>query len=257
MTTTAADQPDDAYFDVMAEQAATHWWYRARRALVGALLERSDVGRGRVLDAGCGTGDNLGSLERFGSTVGTDLSRYALDRAPDGASGGTRVAVATAEHLPVESDSLNLLVSMDVIEHLDDDVRALLEYRRALRPGGTLLLTVPAYEFLWSEHDEWAAHRRRYRERTLRAAVVAAGFEVVRSSYFFSFLVPAALLLRRTPLRRFVRSTDDEVGAASAPVDRVMTALASIERRIALRWRVPFGLSIVLVARRPATATYR
>jgi len=244
-------QPDERYFDVMAQQAATHWWYRARRALLYGVLERAGVRHGRILDAGCGTGDNFVVLDRFGDAVGTDLSGYALRRAPLGAAGGTRVAVATATHLPVVSGALDLLVSMDVIEHLDDDVLALEEYRRALRPGGQLLVTVPAYQFMWSHHDEWAAHRRRYRRRTVCAAVAAAGFEIVCSTYFFSFLVPPAFVLRRTPLRRLVRTTDDEVGAASPPVDRVMSWMASIERWAALRWRIPFGLSILVLARRP------
>ena len=156
-----------------------------------------------------------------------------------------------AEALPFAPASADLVTSMDVIEHLDDDAVALREYRRVLRPGGWLLLTVPAYQWLWSAHDEWAAHRRRYRARGLADVVASAGFVVERVTYFNSFLVPPAAVLRRTPVRRLVKGSNDEVGASSPRVDRVMTKLSAAERRWARRRRVPFGLSIALVARTP------
>jgi hypothetical protein len=139
---------------------------------------------------------------------------------------------------------------MDVIEHLDDDA-ALAEYHRVLRRGGLVLLTVPAYQWLWSEHDDWAAHRRRYTRPRLVAAVERAGFRPLRTTYFNSFLLPPAAVLRRTPARRLVTVQQDELGAASPAVDRVMTGLAAVERRWARgRRTVPFGLSIVTLARR-------
>jgi SAM-dependent methyltransferase len=238
-------QPDRAYFDVMAAHARSHWWYEARRALVEAVLDDT-AGDGVLVDVGCGTGDNLRALRAGwgGPVVATDLSSYALTHA------GPGVAVARAEQLPFAAASAGAVTSMDVVEHLDDDVIGLREYRRVLRPGGLLLLTVPAYQSLWSAHDVRAAHRRRYTRRGLEQAVEGAGFDVVRSTYFNSFLVPPAYALRRTPLRRLVQESDEEVGATSPLVSRVMTALSGAERRWALRRRVPFGLSILLVARR-------
>jgi SAM-dependent methyltransferase len=139
---------------------------------------------------------------------------------------------------------------MDVIEHLDDDLVGLREYRRVLAPGGLLLLTVPAYQWLWAEHDVTAAHRRRYRVRGLASVVEAAGFEVLETTYYNSFLVPPAIVLRRTPLRRLWKDADEEVGNTSAFVSKVMTGLSKADRWLALRGWVPFGLSILLVGRR-------
>ena len=139
---------------------------------------------------------------------------------------------------------------MDVVEHLDDDLVGLREYRRVLAPRGLLLLTVPAYQWLWGEHDVWAAHRRRYRVGGLCPSSEAAGFEVLHTTYYNSFLVPPAAVLRRTPLRRLVKETDEEVGNTSPFVSKVMTRLSNAERRLALRGWVPFGLSILLVGRR-------
>ena len=172
---TAASMLDEHYFDVMATQAQGHWWYRARRALVADLLA-GEVGPGAtVIDVGCGTGDNLGALDDTVArpVVGVELSEYAVRHAPRAPGGGVRVGVARAEHLPFPAGCADLVTSMDVIEHLDDDA-ALADYHRVVRPGGLVLLTVPAYQWLWSDHDTWAAHRRRYSRRTLVAAVERA-----------------------------------------------------------------------------------
>jgi len=249
-----ADAPalDERYFDVMVEQARDHWWYQARRALVAGLLAGELAPGARVVDVGCGTGDNLGALDDVaGRTVaGVELSEYAVRHAPPAAAGGVRAGVARAEHLPFPTGCADLITSMDVIEHLDDDA-ALAEYRRVVRPGGLVLLTVPAYQWLWSDHDVWAAHRRRYSRRTLVAAVERAGLRPRRVTYFNSFLVPPAAVLRRTPARRLVKGEQDEVGASSPAVDRIMTGLAGLERRWARRRAVPFGLSIACLANRP------
>ena len=240
-------QPDAAYFDTMARHARTHWWYQGRRSLVRDTLRRFTIPDGHVLDVGCGTGDNMEMLaEVVGRpVVGTDLSAHALRHAARG-----RTEIALAEHLPVATATCGLVASMDVVEHLDDDLVGLREYRRVLVPRGLLLLTVPAYQWLWGEHDVRAAHRRRYRVGGLVSVVEAADFEVVHTTYYNSFLVPPAAALRRTPLRRFVSETDEEVGNTSPFVSKVMTRLSNVERRLALRGWVPFGLSILLVARR-------
>jgi ubiquinone/menaquinone biosynthesis C-methylase UbiE len=240
-------QPDADYFDTMARHARTHWWYEGRRELVRHTLRRFAMPDGRVLDVGCGTGDNMEMLEDVSgvAVVGTDLSAHALRHAARG-----RTEIALAEDLPVAAETCGLVTSMDVVEHLDDDLVGLREYRRVLTQQGLLLLTVPAYQWLWSEHDVRAAHRRRYRVGGLRSVVEAAGFEVLHTTYYNSFLVPPAALLRRTPFRRFVKQTDEEVGNTSPFVSKVMTALTKLERRLALRGSVPFGLSILLVGRR-------
>lgn len=240
-------QPDAAYFDTMARHARTHWWYEGRRSLVRETLRLLEIPDGLVLDVGCGTGDNMEMLAEVAGVpvVGTDLSAYALRHAVRG-----RTVIALAEDLPVATGTCGLVTSMDVVEHLDDDLVGLREYCRVLAPRGLLLLTVPAYQWLWGEHDVRAAHRRRYRVGGLVSVVEAADFEVLHTTYYNSFLVPPAAVLRRTPLRRLVKETDEEVGNTSPFVSKVMTRLSKAERRLALRGWVPFGLSILLVGRR-------
>jgi SAM-dependent methyltransferase len=156
--------------------------------------------------------------------------------------------VARAEQLPFPSGRADVVVSLEVIEHVDSDLAALHEYRRVLRPSGTLLVTVPAYESLWSSHDDWAGHRRRYGAGQLARTVARAGFEVDRTSYYFSFLVPPAYAVRRTPLRRLMGDTDEET-SGSPRVSRVMMAAARAERVLLRRTgRLPFGLSVLALA---------
>ena len=207
-----------------------------------------------MIDVGCGTGDNLDALEEIAgrTVVGVELSPYAVRHAPPAAAGAVRVGVSRAEDLPFASGSADLITSMDVIEHLDDDA-ALAEYRRVVRPGGLVLLTVPAYPWLWSAprrlggppaslHACHAARRR----RRVRSSVPGAPRTSTRSS------CPPAAVMRRTPVRRLITVEQDEVGAASPIVDRAMTALARAERRRLRRGRgIPFGLSIAALAERP------
>jgi SAM-dependent methyltransferase len=269
MTTTestaapAGVQPDDAYFDVMAKVARTHWWYRARRAwLAQELAPRIPQGEW-ALDVGCGTGEamsTLGSLltperrgadRRVGAVAGTDLSRhvlgYVVEREPE-----KMVLESLATQLPFPDRCAGSVVSMCVIEHLDDDLGALREYHRCLRPGGVLYVSVPSYQWLWGTHDDLAAHRRRYSAKHLVRVVEEAGFVVDRHTYLFSFLVPPAILLRRTPLSRLTTATEDEMSMMHPAADAFFAFLARIERAFGRRWRVPFGLSILAVAHRPA-----
>jgi SAM-dependent methyltransferase len=245
-------QPDDDYFEMMARVAEQHWWYRARRRLLARLLAGRLPAQGVALDVGCGTGETLTALESagVGTALGTDLSPLALSLGAR-ARGQRTVAVALAEHLPFGDHRADCIVAMDVIEHLDDDVLALRELLRVARPGATVYLTVPAYPFLWSDHDVRAAHRRRYTASMLERSARAAGIEIERISYYNSFLVLPALLLRRTPLRRLASDTDEETSMMHPAVDRGFLALSRLEQWWLARWRLPFGLSIVLVGRAP------
>lgn len=241
-------------FDVMAGVERDHWWFRAKRRLVARELDGAGVRHGRLLDVGCGTGATINELGTpdYGLAVGIDPSAHALELARADRIVGPEFLRATAESVPVGDNSVDALTSLDVVEHLDDDVAALAEYGRIVRPGGTMILTVPAYRWAWSAHDEELGHRRRYTVSELERAVRLAGLEVQRSTYFHSWLVPLALLIRRTPLRRLVGDrTQDEVSHAAPWINRLGDFLARIEAAVLHRFDVPFGLSVLVVARVP------
>lgn len=244
------EQPDATYFDLMAAHSAEHWWYQARWQLVGQLLKGRVPQGGVAIDVGCGTGEVVQLLAAEGARVvaGTDLSGHALAHAQPRVAGHGSLIAADAECLPFPTGRADVLVSLEVIEHVDSDLAALREYRRVLRKGAILLVTVPSYESLWAPHDDRAGHRRRYGLGQLARTVGRAGFEVHRTSYYFSFLVPPAYVVRRTPLRRLAGDADEEL--SSSPIlGRVMAGAARAERAwLGRGHRLPFGLSILALA---------
>jgi ubiquinone/menaquinone biosynthesis C-methylase UbiE len=251
--TTQRPQPADDYFDTMAAHAGSHWWYRARRALVAQLLDGHVPAGGVALDIGCGTGEVVDLLASLGAGVsaGTDLSDHVLHHALHGhRTGAGAILASSAERLPFPGACADVVTSLEVVEHHDDDLGALREYHRVLRPGATLQVTVPSYQWLWYHQDDRAGHRRRYSRRSIVDVVRAAGFVVERSSYYFSFLVPPAVVQRKTPLRRFM-DDNGETSSSGRLVTAVMERLCRLERAwMARGWPVPFGMSIWVIARR-------
>jgi SAM-dependent methyltransferase len=226
-----------------------HWWFRSRRRVVAALLARAGATTGspRILDAGCGTGRNLVDYARLGPAEGVDASPEAV--AFCHRRGLTEVRESPLETLPFPDGRFDLIVATDVIEHLDDDRRALAELRRVAAPGGRLVLTVPAYGWLWSVHDVSMHHRRRYTLGRLRAAVGATGWRTELGTYFFSALLPgaAAVRLGRRALGREESGSDLELGPRS--LNRALELPSHAEARLIARGgRLPAGLSVGLVA---------
>jgi SAM-dependent methyltransferase len=226
-----------------------HWWFRGRRAVIHALLERAELpARPRILDAGCGTGRNLVELGAVGDAQGIDPSPDAI--AFCRRRGLDRVTEAGLEALPFADGSFDLVVATDVIEHIDDDAAALAELRRVAAPDGRLLLTVPAYMWLWSQHDDSHHHKRRYTRRRLRERVEAAGWAPVESSYFNTALLPPIALVRTLTRRREPSDGRSDYQLTEGPLNAVlslpMRGEASLIRRGA---RLPAGVSIGMLAR--------
>jgi SAM-dependent methyltransferase len=168
------------FYRAYYELEGRHWWFLGRRKLFLRIIEEQyppSVRPLAVLDFGCGTGAFLEHLERFGTVSAVDADPSAVSFCH--ARGRSEVVVApSGAPLPFPDDAFDLVTSLDVIEHIDDDVAALAELRRVLRPGGRLLIAVPAYAFLWGKQDEVSHHRRRYTARTLTRALGEAGFGI-------------------------------------------------------------------------------
>src|SRR5690349_13179639 len=186
-----------AVFDRMAEQDQVHWWYIARRQILAALIEREIAPRegARLLEIGCGTGHNLEMLGRFGRVDAVELDPSA--RALASRRLGHAVLDAALPELPgVPDRSYDLIALLDVLEHVDEDDAALRSIAGKLAPGGRILVTVPAYQWLWSAHDETHHHKRRYSKRGLRQVAEATGLKVEHIGYFNSLLFPLAVAVR-------------------------------------------------------------
>jgi SAM-dependent methyltransferase len=216
-----------------------HWWYRGRRSIVLDAVRRSlpPGGGPRILDAGCGGGAVLAELATLGAAVGLEPSPASRERAL--ARGAGAVVDGDLARLPFAADEFDLATTLDVLEHLDDDRAALVELRRVVRPGGALVVTVPAHPRLWSRHDELNHHRRRYTRATLRTAALGGGWRVARLTHFNSLLLPAA-----AALRRFDRG--DGLAIPSAPLNRALELPLEAERAaIGAGISFPFGLSLL------------
>src|SRR4029077_12065955 len=157
----------------------------------------------------------------FRPLVGIDPSSYAIGLARQ-ADGDKAFVVARAEALPLKAGASACVVCMDVLEHTADDLATLGELGRVVQPGSTLLITVPAYRWAWSDHDVTLGHHRRYTARTLRRRVASAGLVVRRCTYFHSWLVPLACLVLKTPLRRLVRGSLEEASFAGPTMNRLL-----------------------------------
>ncbi len=227
-----------------------HWWYRGRRTVIDRVLCGIDLpARARILDAGCGSGRNMLELRHHGDVTGVELSSTSAALARERDAG--EVITGSVLEMPFADDSFDLAVSLDVIEHLDDDLAALQELRRVVVPGGALLVTVPAYKWLWSGHDELNHHRRRYTRRSLKRVAEAAGWRQVRATYFNSLLLPVAILLR--VLDRFNRKATEsslDLWVPPAPFNWLLERPLSIEAAVIARGgSIPAGLSLLAVFR--------
>ncbi len=241
---------DPREHDRMAAQEERHFWFRGTRRVILAVLRRAVGDRpGRVLDLGCGTGFTLAQVEGE-PRVGLDRSAHALAWARG--KGGLTLARGEASALPFADRSFDVVLALDVLEHVDDDAGAAREAWRVLRPGGVLLATVPALRSLWSDHDEALEHRRRYRAGELRTLLSGAGFDAIDAGYYNFFLFPlvaaSRILTRLRPRRGQAHS---HLRTPPRPINDVLAAVLGAERHLALRVPFPVGVSIIAVARRP------
>jgi SAM-dependent methyltransferase len=227
-----------------------HWWYQGRRHVLERAIERLGLPQGAdILDAGCGSGRNMVELAHHGIVSGIELSHTSVDLARQRGVG--EVVEGSVMDMPFEDASFDLTVSLDVIEHLEDDVGALRELRRVTKPGGALLVTVPAYQWLWSGHDEINHHHRRYNRRTLLASAESAGWRQERSTHFNSLLLPAAILLRA--LERFkpaATKSSLDLWVPPAPFNWTLRQPLNLEAAVIGRGgSIPAGLSLLGVFR--------
>lgn len=223
-----------------------HWWYRGRRRVLHAELDRVALPPdARILDAGCGSGRMLDELRSRGTVIGVDANADAVAATRRRGHAARRCAI---EQMPFADATFDLVTCLDVIEHTPDDRRTLRELRRVTRPGGTLVVTVPAYQSLWSAHDVVNGHYRRYRMPELRAAAQEAGWCHLRDSYFNALLLGPAAVVRLTRRGSGADSARSELGLTPGWLNGVLEWPLRVEAAM-LRGgaRLPFGLSLLAV----------
>lgn len=254
-----ADEPaseDEAFdrhsFELLASLEPKSFWFRARNRLVVHVLERYFPDARTFHELGCGSGfvlagvrEALPALEVGGSELFRSGLEVAAARLP-----GVPLLQIDATALPFTAE-FDVIGSFDVLEHVEEDERALAELHRAIRPGGGLIVTVPQHPRLWSAADDYARHVRRYTRRELVGKLEAAGFEPVRVTSFVSLLLPLFALSRLTKRGSDEPYDPETEYRATASFDRALERVLDVERALIRRGvSFPAGGSLLAVARR-------
>lgn len=235
----------------LREYSRSYWWHVGKRALLRAVLEGAvpEDGTRPAVDIGCGAGDNFGMLAPYGRFVGSEVTGELWEPGMERPERPVLLAEGTA--LPFADGSLGLCTFFDVLEHVEAEDAFLGEVRRVLRPDGLILLSVPAYMFLWSDHDVSLHHHRRYVRGTLRHALTRNGFRILRCTYGFAGILPAVAAYRILG-RLFPRR-----GAPSSSYVRTPALLNALlirwiegEGRWLRHADLPFGTSVIALARK-------
>ena len=240
---------DRIVFDRMAAHDTHHWWYRARREILADYLTRyaglpKDA---RILEIGCGTGHNLSTLARFGRIEAIEIDAAARGIATDRL--GKPISTAPLPELPgVERGAYDLIAVLDVVEHIAEDVAALKTMGECLKPGGHILITVPAHPWLWTAHDTKSHHERRYTKGTLAKALDDAGLAHNGLRYFNSLLFPAAVAQR--VVSKVTGKQDSDDAPPPRPINALFEKVFGLERHLVGRVPLPPGLSIITLASR-------
>lgn len=238
---------DRAVYDRMAEIDVDHWWFVARREILTSLIKQLKLpNSARILEVGAGTGSNLAMLQQFGAVDAIEpdgpARELASKRSGIEVQGGTIPGDAV-----VPDQAYDLIVLLDVLEHIPDDEGTLIALRSKLKEDGRLMVTVPAMPWLWSAHDVAHHHQRRYTARTLESVFKKAGFRIAYRSYFNTVLSPLIVAARVAGKLTGREGGDDAIPAS--PVNRLLTRLFGAERHLLGRVSLPFGISLALVAR--------
>lgn len=242
---------DRIIYDRMADHDSTHWWYRARRTVLASIIRRRITLQpvARILEIGCGTGHNLAMLSQFGTVDAIEIDDHSRTIASQRL--GRAVGASPLPALDgVAGQSYDMIAILDVLEHVEDDRAALRAIALRLRPGGTILITVPQYPWLWSGHDVANHHFRRYTKRTLRVAVADAGLTLTMLHSFNSLLFPLAAADRLVAKMTGRAGSDDALPAA--PVNTLFERIFGLERYLIGRVPMPPGVSLMAIVSAPS-----
>lgn len=245
---------DKSLYENIYQVEETHWWYKARRDIIFDWVKRILARHQdpKILDIGCGTGFNITYLHQLGCNRvdGLDISKDALAYCKS-----RRLNVltnASAEDLPIQDAAYDMILALDIVEHLRNDRQALSEVYRALKAGGTFVAFVPAYQFLWSFQDEISHHQRRYTTTDLSSKIMQAGFEINKLTYVNSFLFPV-VWLGRTMLRLFPRffKISSENQLSPTWMNGLLYQIFKAEMPLVRFANLPFGVSILCIGTKP------
>ena len=238
---------DRTVYDAMAALDQRHWWYRARRHVIAALIRRlaAPAPGGEVLEIGCGTGHNLSMLAEFGSVSALEVDPEARSVA-EKRLGKPILSAPLPELNGVPRSHFGLVGAFDVIEHIEDDASAVAAIAGCLKPGGKFVATVPAHQWMWSAHDVVNHHHRRYSKKQFRSLFEASPLKLERIGYLNSLLFPVAVGERMASKLR--GKDDSDLSLPPAPLNTALEKAFAAERHLIGKVPLPPGLSLFAVA---------
>ncbi|MEN9205470.1 MAG: methyltransferase domain-containing protein [Thermostichales cyanobacterium SZTDM-1c_bins_54] len=229
----------------------SHWWFQGRAAVVLSLLDRYcpvSVGES-YLDVGCGTGLILKKLTERGQAVGVDMSPLAVDYAKQ--RGIKDVYCCPVQELPRDTWRFRVGLLLDVIEHVEDDLGLLKQVQQILQPEGQVLVTVPAYPWMWSQHDVLNHHYRRYSKAQLAQVLRESGFQIQKLTFYNTWLFLPALLQKALSGRRPIRDAAQTIPTVPPLLNSLFREIFASERWLLPYVHFPFGVSLLAIARKP------
>jgi SAM-dependent methyltransferase len=236
------------YFQ-MEELENNHWWFSSRRKIVGNVLKNLNIENdAQILDVGCGTGGNRSLLSQFGKVKGIELDDYALQIARMKKNGEIYKG-SLPNQLNVGNEKFEVITLLDVLEHVEEDVLSLQRLSQLLKPNGYLIITVPAFPFLWSQHDEDHHHRRRYLYSSLQSCIEQTTLTIKHMTYYNFWLFPfiAGVRLMKKHIRHNVNI--DDVELPNRAINALLETIFSSERYLVQQLKLPFGLSLLAVVK--------
>jgi SAM-dependent methyltransferase len=239
----------EAYLE-MAETESRHWWFHGRRQILERLITQIKLKEGaKILEIGSGTGGNLDLLSRFGAVSAMEMDSEARAIATRKTGGRFNIRAGSCpDDLPFPGEKFDLICLFDVLEHIEQDRATLEALKPLLAQGGLILLTVPAYAWLWSVHDEYLHHKRRYTAPELRQKALGAGYRITRLAYFNTLLFPLAAVAR---IKDKLLGSTSASGAQipPAPLNSLLGLVFGLERFILDYFDPPFGVSLLCLLR--------
>ncbi|MDS4068012.1 MAG: class I SAM-dependent methyltransferase [Candidatus Competibacter sp.] len=233
-------------YQEMAHTENKHWWFVGRRRIMSAVIDALNLpSNATILEVGSGTGGNLAMLSKFGKVSAIEPDDFAREWATRKSNVVVLKGYLPGE-LPFNPANFDLICLFDVLEHIESDIAALQSLRPLLKPRGQIVLTVPAYQWLWSSHDEELHHRRRYTATSLAACCQQAGYGISQLSYYNTLLFPVAVAARLLD-RLLLRPKAAGTGIPPELINRLFLTLFDLERYALLRLKLPFGVSLMAI----------